>query len=240
MFNIKNLIFPDSYSCFICGCDIFDNPYFICENCRKELPYMQDNICLHCGIPLVSDGYYCKRCKGRKFWYERALSPFCYKNHISKLVVDLKYNNKKFNAKCLAKFMADCYIKNKFVVDFIVPVPTCEKRLKERGYNQTLLISEELSKLIKVEVKSDTLKRIKETPSQTDLDYSERQINLKDAFKVYKVNKIKNKSILIIDDVFTTGATINECARTLKLAGAKNVYALTFAHTKLEENITEI
>ena len=235
MFNLRNLFFPENYTCVICSMDIFNDPYFVCDDCKKNLPYITNNVCLHCGEPLVSDGYYCKRCKGKKFIYDRAIAPFMYTGSVVGFVRGLKYNNKKYYAKPMAKFMTDCFVNSKLYADYIIPVPICVKRLKERGFNQSELIATEISKILNIKIKCDNLKRIKETPSQTNFDYKERQVNLKDAFKVYKVNELKDKTILLIDDVYTTGATINECSKILKKAGVKCIYVLTFAHTIFRE-----
>ena len=236
MRKLFNLLFPEDYSCLICSQDIFYNKYSICKNCEKHLPYLTGRLCLRCSEPLVSLGNYCKNCKSKKIIVDKAIAPFYYKDSIASLIMDLKYNNKKYTAKSMAMYMADCFNNNHLFADYIVPVPICEKRLKQRGFNQSEEIANELSKLLKMKVKTEVLKRVKETPTQTNLDYHERQVNLKDAFKAYKPKLIKDKTVLIIDDVYTTGATVTECSKELKSAGAKCVYVLTFARTELKKN----
>lgn len=234
--KLDELFYPEGYCCLVCDRDIFNNPYVICDRCFKRLPFTNSRVCLHCGDLLVSDGDYCKRCKGKKFIYERAIAPFLYKDDISTLIFGLKYDNKKYIAKSLAKFMADCYLHNKFYADVIIPVPLCNKRMKQRGYNQSELLATEISKILDIPINLDCLKRVKETPTQTKLDYIDRQNNMVDAFKVYNSKNIKDKVVLIIDDVFTTGATVTECSKTLTNAGAKMVYVLTCAHTVLKKD----
>ena len=190
---------------------------------------------MHCGEPLVSDGLFCKRCKGKKFIFDRAVAPFEYSDCIIGFIKNLKYDHKKFYAKPIAKFMAGSYLKNDFNCDIIIPVPLCNKRFKERGFNQSELIANEISKIIGIEVSVNNLKRVKETPHQTNLDYAKRQVNLKDAFKVYNQKEIKAKKVLLIDDVYTTGATVKECSKVLKKAGANSIFVLTFAHTLIKE-----
>lgn len=232
--KLLKYIFPENYSCYICDRDIFDSKYLICEQCLKNLPFNNGRVCLHCGDVLVSDGDYCKRCKGKKFIYDRAISTFLYKNEICKLIADLKYNNKKYISKCFGKFMSESFLKNKLYADVIIPVPLCEKRFKLRGYNQSELLANEISKIIKVKVNTNCLKRVKETPTQTKLDFLSRQENIKDAFKVYKSKYLKDKTVLLVDDVYTTGATITECSKILKNSGVKTIYVLTCAHTVLK------
>lgn len=229
--KILKTIFPEGYSCVCCGNEIFDKVNGICESCDKTLPYITGRICLHCGEPLISDGDYCKKCKGKKFIYDRAITVFEFNGSARNLVLGLKYNNQKYLAKSLGKFLEDMYVKSKLFADLIIPVPLCEKRLKARKYNQAELIANELANNINIEIRTDILFRVKETPTQTKLNFSERQQNLKDAFKVKNRRLIKNKTIFLIDDVLTTGATVTECAKTLKNAGAKCVYVLAVCHT---------
>ena len=111
----------------------------------------------------------------------------------------------------------------------IIPVPISERRLKERGYNQSEILCNELPKDL---VKTEVFARIEDTPHQTGLGRSNRLSNLKGAFKVLDKKSIKGNVVLILDDIYTTGSTLNECARTLKSAGAKKVIGLTLARAK--------
>ena len=228
--RLFKILFPENYTCVICGDDVF-NKYSICKHCIKALPYLTGKICLHCSDPLVSLGDYCKRCKGRTFFYDRAIAPFVYEGEIQKLVHSFKFSNKRYLCKSFAIFMADKFKAEKLYADIVVPVPLCDKRLKQRGYNQSKLLAIEFSKLTNVPLSPDVLKRIKETPNQTSLNFLERQTNLIGAFKVKNKKQVAGKSIVLIDDVFTTGATVTECAKMLKSAGASSVYVVTLAHT---------
>lgn len=234
--KILKTMFPEGYSCVCCGNEIFDKENGVCDYCEKSLPYIKGRICLHCGEPLISDGDYCKKCKGKKFIYDRAITVFEFKDQARNLVLGLKYNNQKYLAKPLGKFLKDIYENSKLFADLIIPVPLCEKRLKIRKYNQAELIANEFSNNVGIEIRNDILFRVKETPTQTKLNYTERQQNLKDAFKVKNRKFIKDKTIILIDDVLTTGATVTECAKVLKSAGAKCVYVLAICHTIVSEN----
>jgi len=229
--KILDILFPKGYSCMVCNREIFDNPYWICEECEKKLPYLKGNLCLHCSDNVLGAGNYCKRCKGRKFICDRAISPFEYNGIVKKLILGLKYSNKRYYAEGVAKFMADCVIKNELEFDYILPVPLCEKRLKSRGYNQALLLTNEISKILNKPVLENVLIRVKETPTQTILNTQERLENMKDAFKVKDKKIIKNKTLLIIDDVYTTGATIDSCCKVLKDSGSSKIYCVTVGHT---------
>jgi len=132
--------------------------------------------------------------------------------------------------------MAQTFKQHNIKCDLIIPVPLCEKRAKERGYNQAELLAHVVSKKVNLEMNNKILLRIKQTPTQVNLSHYERNQNMIDAFKVNNKKVIKGKTILLIDDVYTTGATIQECAKTLIIAGAKKVYALTAAHTILKND----
>jgi len=236
--RLFDILFPKSYSCVICSDEIFDNPYEICKDCEKGLSFLSGNLCLHCYDYVLGDGNYCKRCKGKKFVCDRAVAPFEYKDLVKKLILGLKYSNKKYYANGLAKYMSDCVVKNELDFDYIMAVPLCEKRLKTRGYNQAFLLAEKISEILNKPLIDGNLIRVKETPTQTNLTYQERKLNMKDAFKVFDKKQIKDKSILIVDDVYTTGATINACCSALKKAGSGKVYCVTVGHTVKNETVS--
>ena len=115
------------------------------------------------------------------------------------------------------------------VVDVIVPVPLHSTRLREREYNQSLLLAHRMSTYLKIPLNYTVLRRIRETPPQTSLTKHERLKNLRRSFVVKTPQSLKGKSILLVDDVYTTGTTVNECAKVLDKAGAENVYVVTLA-----------
>lgn len=234
--NFFNFIFPDNFSCLCCGRDVFNNKYEICDSCKNKLHFLTGKLCKHCSEHLISDGNFCIHCKGKIFYCDKIISPFVYDGIVKNFILGLKYNNKKYYANSLSIFMCDTYNKNNLLCDLIIPVPLCDKRLKERGYNQSELLAKPISKTLNLPLVTECLIRVKQTPSQVNLNYKERTNNLIDAFKVINKKLIKDKTILLIDDVYTTGATITECAKTLKRAGAKVVYALTAAHTILKKD----
>lgn len=231
--KFKNLFFPKTYGCLNCNRDVFDSPYLFCERCLPKLPYLAGRICLRCSEPLIGDGNYCKRCKGKKILCDKAISPFKYEGIAANLVKKLKYDGHKYVAMALGKFMAECFKQNKLFADVVTVVPLCKKRKSERGFNQAEELMTEFVKWVPINTSVDNLVRVVDTPSQTELDFAERQKNLIDAFKINNPKEFENKSVLLIDDVYTTGATTNECCKTLRLAGAKAVYVLTASHTIL-------
>lgn len=232
--KIGNIVFPEHTTCIICGDELPHNfEHNICNTCLKNLPYNNENICKICGSHIEGMAKICLPCKEKFKTYEMARSPFLYKDNIAFLIQKLKYENGKYIAKPLGYFMAEEYKKNDFNCDCIVPVPLHEKRQKERGYNQAELLGKHLSKYLSIPQITECLYRTKDTPTQTKLNYLQRQKNLENAFKVKNRKLIKGKIVLLIDDVFTTGATIENCAIALLHAGVNKVFALSVAHTLL-------
>ena len=138
----------------------------------------------------------------------------------------LKFGNKKYISAELAKMMTDTFIEEEMCADVVTFVPMTAKEIKERGYNQSELLAEEVAKRLNLPITSTVLK-IKETDKQKRLTAKERRENLKGVFAVADKTAIKGKRILLVDDVITTGATVNECSAVLKKAGATKVSSLT-------------
>ena len=140
----------------------------------------------------------------------------------------MKYDNGRFIAEAFSEYLAPLYFKNYFNADFITFIPMTDKAKKKRGYNQGELLAEATSKRIGVPV-VECLQKVKDTDRQAKLGRAERLKNLSDAYRVKSRKIVKDKRILIIDDVSTTGATAQAAAEKLKRAGAKNVYLLSVA-----------
>ncbi|MCL0088986.1 ComF family protein [Dehalococcoidia bacterium] len=140
----------------------------------------------------------------------------------------LKYRNLKALARPLAKLMAEYLESNPLPTDILVAVPLHSKRVRQRGYNQSDLLAEELSHLIDLPTASGSLVRLRNTPSQVSLGAEARRSNVQGAFRC-KNQVCQGKGVLLVDDVCTTGATLNACALALKEAGAASVWGLTFS-----------
>ena len=229
--NIIESLFPSNITCFLCGDEVNESKFVLCNSCEKEISF-PNKICLKCGTPLHSLANYCLTCKNNKRYFSFARSSLIYDGKVAAAIKKFKYENKKYMAKYFANFMAQTFnsFKNEIEkVDYLIPVPLFYDKEKERGYNQSKLLADELSKIIEIPVINKNLIRIKDTKTQTKLSYKERQENLNLAFKVSNWREIKNKVILLIDDVLTTGSTLNHCAEVLVKAFEKNFYALKIA-----------
>lgn len=232
-----NILFPRDIKCLVCKEELSHNTlYSICDKCMDSLPFIRGKICLRCGQPLSNEANYCLRCKNNKFEFKANRSVFTYRGAIRKLIKNLKYDNMKYLAKTFSNFIASEIMNYSVNFDMVVPVPLSERRRKIRGYNQAYLLCKSLQDKLHFDVREDVLIKIKHTPSQAYLSVEERRKNLEGSFKVVDKSFVKGKTILIVDDIYTTGSTMNECAYTLKKAGAKEVYCMTLAHADYQNN----
>ena len=202
--QILSFVFPITFSC--CGTDL-DASYGgrICASCMNAFP------------KIVSD--------------DAAYSVFLYKDKARRLILKFKYGGKMFLAKDFGAQMANKFKELPFYdsIDCIVPVPLNIVRRIKRGYNQAELLSREISKLTQKPVAAKSLYRKKMTSPQFKLSKEERAKNVKGSFFVKNEEFIRDKTILLIDDIITTGATAAACMAALKQSGAKKVYVLSLA-----------
>lgn len=224
----KKLIFPMGTYCLCCG-NLIDNrrTYYLCDHCIKAFAWDKIRIDLKTqeekeGIPIYLD---------------KVLGCTKYGIYERRLIFSLKYNKETFVAPVLSRIIFDRLANDDedwesvIYSDFVVPVPVSEKKLRERGFNQTEKIGKHLSKMLNIPQMSNALFRDKDTKPQRALTKQERFFNLSDVFKVSKnaEKKLKDKEIILLDDVYTTGSTANSCAKALKEAGAKSVKLIVIA-----------
>jgi len=225
------ILFPRT--CFCCGKDMpRGDANLLCSDCRKDLTTLDKTlVCLRCGVPLKDGGAHCFNCRGSKaakYKCSFIRSSLKFTPSSRALVHALKYQKYVQVADFFAPFLYKTYLANPeyFEADYIVPVPIHKSRLKERGFNQSFLLARGLSGLCKIPCR-ELLIRTKKTKSQTSMGRQERLLNIKEAFACADSAAVKRKAIILIDDVCTTGATLEECAVTLKAAGAREVLAIT-------------
>ena len=214
-----------------------DSRYSMCDSCHKSLPFITDKVCKKCGEPIKSLAEYCVRCKNHiDKGFDIARSAFLYDGEIRKLIINLKFNGKKYLAEYLSWFLYDTYVLNGFDCNLVVPVPMHKNSLKRRGYNQQELLCGSFAQN-GIEVDTTSVVKTVDTKTQVGLDFKQRQTNLNGAFKVANKQKLKGKRVLIVDDIYTTGATAGEVANAVKKAGANSVCVLTLCH-QMTENTT--
>lgn len=224
--GLLDLVYPPH--CLICGSS--DDNY-LCATCEEEIDIIGRQQCHRCAMP--SESYYCNNCRDREFAFDSACSACVYEGVISKAIQHLKFDLQIGMAEPLAKLMARCYPYSRFSgkVDMAIPIPIHRSRMVERGFNQSAELSRLMCKRISLPVELRVLHKIKNTRHQVDLLQDDRIFNLEGAFAVRNAELISGKSVLLVDDVFTTGSTLNEAAKALKAAGAEAVHVYTLARS---------
>ncbi|MBU0634951.1 MAG: ComF family protein [Candidatus Omnitrophica bacterium] len=231
---LLDLVFPQKCICCkvkIRGKIILDA---VCQDCFGKIKMTRPPFCTHCGMKLdfePSGKKGCPFCRNNNYCFDRAFSVTRYEGMVKTIIHALKYGKKIRLAEQVSALMsAFCHdFLNLKEVDLIVPVPLHKRRFKERGFNQSQLLAESLARRLCLTTCKQVLLRRKNTRSQTRLDRRQRLDNVNNAFTCKNAQLISGKSILLVDDIFTTGSTLDACAHVLKKAGAKNVYALTLA-----------
>ena len=228
--KIREFLFPEYNKCIICSCELNeDKRYCICNDCLESLPFIEKPYCMVCGCQLYSPVTVCMKCKDDRKAFEYNQSVFAYDGKLPYLIQRLKYEGKKYLGKPLSKLMFDKFLEFEDKIDCIIPIPLNPQRQKERGYNQAELLTQAFEEK-GLTVLKDILIRIKNNPQQATLSKDERKKNLENGFFCVDKDKIKNKNILLVDDIYTTGSTLNEATLTLIKAGANNVYCLTLCN----------
>ncbi len=222
---IVDAIYPPI--CPVCN-EIVRGKDIICPSCKRLLSYVEPPVCSRCGKPLDEDGMLCRDCAKGRHIYDEGRAALEYDEYMSRSIYRFKYNGKREFAGLYGRIMYDRLGDKirQWNVEVIVPVPVHKSRLKKRGYNQAALIAKELSKSLKIPVNERIVVRTSATGAQKELSAAERQNNLKKAFKVTE-NVVKYDSVLIVDDIYTTGATVDAMASCLKGAGIGKVYFAT-------------
>lgn len=235
--KFENLIFTN-HACLSCRREIEDGTeYSLCKDCNKNMERINGTLCQKCGEKILEGNSFCDRCKQINYDFDYSNSFAVYNEITSRIVKRYKYNGKKYYAEFIAELMLEN--DNLFdYIDLITFVPISEKRKKERGFNQAEEVAKILGKELNIEV-ADTLDKIGTGKHQAGLSQKDRRKNLAGTFALKDgvKNLIKDKSIMIIDDVFTTGSTLSECAKTLRssrMCKPEKVCCYTFAKTRLD------
>lgn len=208
-----------------------DNTYSLCRECFNAIKFIKKG-CELCGKPLpeIYHEQRCPVCEDTEYGFDMALCCAEYTDEMHRLIYSLKYGGRTYMAGSLARIMADKLEYEGAICDIIVSVPLSKSRLRRRGFNQAGLIGEELSRLTGWQ-HIDAAERLRDTQFLSGLSRHERRSELSGVFRInseYK-EQIEGKKILIVDDIFTTGATVSELASILKQEGAARVYAICLA-----------
>lgn len=224
----SDAFFPNDIKCISCGEELaFDTEYGLCNKC--ELP-LNTTFCSKCGANTDGKAILCENCKQDHREFEFARSPLRYKDKTVEIIRRYKFGSKKYLAPFLARFMADCYFQNDYKVDIATFVPLHPTKLKQRGFNQAEQIAIHLCEYIGLDL-IDYFDKVIQHQDTARLNRTQRMSLVKSSFvlKPYMAEFVNGRSILLIDDVITTGATANHLTQILKENGATNVYVITIA-----------
>lgn len=219
--------------CTICAADVGASEY-LCGDCHAKAARIVPPFCETCSEPFpgaITDGFTCANCGHRKLYFETAVAVYRSRGIVRRVIHDFKYNRQIHLRHVVARWLADALDDVRLRgrrFDRLVPVPLHPARRRERGFNQADLLAELLSRQTAIPLQR-VLQRIRYTKTQTAFDRAERMENLRNAFRLRKNAAVQGYRVLLIDDVLTTGSTLSECARVLKVAGALSVHAATAA-----------
>jgi len=229
--SLLDLVFPRA--CVGCQGRAGDEFLYLCWNCLTKIRLVKPPYCLLCGDPAYGElpnAYFCAACRKKKPFFDCARSAAVYTGLIREMILDFKYRGAIWLSPDLGQLMFAC-LRTHFSaphIDCVAYVPLHKTRERERTYNQSFLLAKEIAGRLNRKV-SDYLERVQATTSQTHLTSAERADNVKNKFAVKRRHDLKGQCVLLVDDVMTTGVTVNECARVLKNAGARELLVLTLA-----------
>ncbi|MBL7203575.1 MAG: ComF family protein [Desulfobacteraceae bacterium] len=211
-----------------------DNSLSFCPTCIADFRHISSPLCPICGAPFhseIKEDHPCEDCLRKRPFYDSAGAPYRYEGPILKAIHRLKYGAKSFLAGSLGPLLAR-FSESRFGESgayLTMPVPLHPRRVRERGFNQSLLLARHVAKGLKSDLDFLSLRRVRYTLPQTRLAKKERQRNVRGAFQLKNRDAVKGKTILLVDDVVTTGNTLNECARILKKGGSGKVFCISLA-----------
>lgn len=228
--SILNLIAPPK--CATCSARV-ETINTLCTTCWQDLVFINDPKCEICSntFPVNQFEKICIDCKTHIPAFDKVISSVVYNDISEQIIFGLKYNDRIDCSEIIAEFIKNSIIRENEKPDVIIPVPLHKNKLKKRGYNQATLIAKKLAKKLNVKIEFESLVKVKDNISQSGLNREERFVNVENVYKLNQKTKdrLKGKSVFLVDDVITTGATVNECAKLIKRARVKNVTCVSFA-----------
>ncbi len=234
---VKEIFYPRT--CPVCGKVLGeqfknDDPPLICGGCSQKLDFITGPRCMRCSRSVNDGEEFCSECKSRKNYFDSGIALMRHDESARKILYDLKYSDMKDNANLAGRLMAERYGKliEFWDADAFIPVPLHKKRMRRRGYNQAELIARKTAEFMEKQgrraprVDTSYLFRIKQTDPLKGQDIHERARTMNKAMQVDSEREIYRK-VILVDDIFTTGATVNECAKEMRMTGTSVVYFLS-------------
>lgn len=230
--QLINLLYPKF--CFGCKkCILPEEKGYLCEECLNKINKIFPPFCLNCGKPIDSaiEIDKCPDCIGYKYYFKRGYTATLYDGLVKDCIHSFKYDSQTHLGETLAGLMSEFALKNIPIekIDLITAVPLHWKRYRDRGFNQSVILGIFLSKKLGLKFIDNGILRVKAMPHQTGLHRKNRIYNVSGAFKIKRPKQFIKKNILLIDDVFTTGSTLNECSKELLNSGAEEVSVFSLA-----------
>jgi len=232
--GIFNFFLPQH--CLVCGSYISHSLGFpLCSACFSRIEYLRSPLCVKCGRSLNnSSALLCHRCRAFPFHFDAARAVALYTSPLRDCIHAFKYQSFISFRYLFGELLCRYLEENPFLleVDCLLPVPLHPARLKERGFNQSLILADEIAKCFSLPLISKGVRRIKPTLPQVGLKVKERRKNVQGAFEIKEARLFQNKRILIVDDVLTSRSTVDSLSQTLKKGGTKEVLVLAIASGK--------
>lgn len=229
--DLLHLLFPPR--CPFCDRVLFHSLFarspLVCRKCQNVPEYVKEPACCKCGKPLQDQrAEYCYDCGRKELAYTQGKALWVYKGQVKDSLYRFKYQNRREYAKHYSAELVRVHGEwiRRCGISAVVPIPLSRKRLRQRGFNQAGLLAKRLGEKMGLPVFTNLLLRVRDTRAQKELNDEERKNNLKRAFKT-SANKVQLDHILLIDDIYTTGITMNEAAKELKRAGVTEIYCLS-------------
>lgn len=229
--TILNILFPRR--CPVCGEIVRPAGRSVCPSCLRTLSFVRSPVCKKCGKEIVDETMeFCEDCMAHRHAFEYGLALLNYDEAARRSMAQIKYHNKREYLDFYGEALAARYGKRirNMGIDAVIPVPVHRSRLRERGFNQAELLARILGRRLGLSVRPELLIREKQTAPQKNLTAAERLKNLSGAFRAGEIPK-GVRSVLLVDDIYTTGSTIEACARALRAAGVERVYFVVICMT---------
>lgn len=224
--------------CHCCETLLEEGQTGICPTCLSKMRWIEPPFCTRCGVPFLSregENHLCGGCLTRKRYFTMARAIGTYEGSLREILHRWKYEEKTYLTSFFGEKLEEGFYRywSRRSFDLMIPVPLHSKRLKERGFNQALLLVKELNRRTQMPYAKRILQKRIPTLPQVLLNGEARETGVRGSFHIQGAEEVRGKRILLVDDVYTTGATVNECSRVLLKAGAQQVDVLTLAHAIL-------
>lgn len=227
---LLELFYPSFPQCPSCGSEFKPQEISLCNKCITKIEFITDDFCQQCGKSIGAKERFCQECRQRRFFFAEARAVGIYEQGLKQYIKQLKYDGYQSLARPLGELLS-IYTQQFYdlkEIDLITYIPVHQERMEERGFNQAYLLARELGENTNLPVKS-LLARQKNTIKQSKLSRQERLENVQNKFKVEQGHLVKEQKILLVDDIYTTGATVNEASRILLNHSAHSIKVITLA-----------